>query len=159
MQNVLLSEKRTLDRLATVQFCFSLARVRCFWCCFSFGSGSVALFFWRCLSMVTLDELTPASVHSLWQYWQYSQACSHPCCLCTFPYPISSFQSTLHLICFDTALCEHTPLSVMTLCDLSSLWMVSMLIFWTIAKSAGFPIIVISKNKRYTGIYTVRIVI
>ncbi len=32
--------------------------------------------------------------------WQYSQACSHPCCLCTFSYPISSFQSTLHLICF-----------------------------------------------------------
>ncbi len=31
--------------------------------------------------------------------WQYSQACSHPCCLCTFSYPISSFQSTLHLIC------------------------------------------------------------
>ncbi len=41
--------------------------------------------------------------------WQYSQACSHPCCLCTFSYPNSSFQSTLHLICFDTALCNsHT---------------------------------------------------
>ncbi len=54
--------------------------------------------------------------------WQYSQACSHPCCLCTFSYPISSFQSTLHLICFDTALLEQPPLSVMTLCDLLSLW-------------------------------------
>ncbi len=36
--------------------------------------------------------------------WQYSQACGHPCCLCTFSYPISSFQSTLNLICFDTAI-------------------------------------------------------
>ncbi len=47
--------------------------------------------------------------------WQYSQACGHPCCLCTFSYPISSFQSTLHLICFDTALLEQPPLSVMIL--------------------------------------------
>ncbi len=81
--------------------------------------------------------------------WQYSQACGHPCCLCTFSYPISSFQSTLHLICFDTALLEQPPLSVMALCDLTSLWSVSMIIFWTIAKSAVFPIIVVSKNKRY----------
>ncbi len=49
--------------------------------------------------------------------WQYSQACGHPCCLCTFSYPISSFQSTLHLICFDTAILEQPPVSVMTLCD------------------------------------------
>ncbi len=81
--------------------------------------------------------------------WQYSQACGHPCCLCTFSYPISSFQSTLHLICSDTALLEQPALSVMTLCDLPSLWRVSMIIFWTIAKSAVFHIIVVSKNKRY----------
>ncbi len=43
--------------------------------------------------------------------WQYSQACGHPCCLCKFSYPISSFQSTLHLICFDTALLEQPPFS------------------------------------------------
>ncbi len=47
-------------------------------------------------------------------------------------YPISSFQSTLHLICFDTALCEQPPHSVMTFCDLPSLWRVSMIVFWTI---------------------------
>ncbi len=81
--------------------------------------------------------------------WQYSQACGHPCCLCTFSYPISSFQSTLHLICFDTALLEQPPVSVMTLCDLPSLRRMSMIFFWTISKSAGFPIIVLSKNKRY----------
>ncbi len=81
--------------------------------------------------------------------WLYFQACGHQCCLCTFFYPISSFQSTLHLICFDTALCKQPHLSVMTLCDLSSLWRVSMIIFWTIAKSEVFPIIVVSKNNRY----------
>ncbi len=108
---------------------------------------------------MTLDALTPASVHSSWSSpkclnlwvfaWQYSQACGNPCCLCTFSFPISSLQSTLHLICFDTALLEQPPLSVMTLCDLLSLWRVSMFVFWTIAKSAVFPIIVVSKNKRY----------
>ncbi len=41
MQNLLWSEKRTLDHWATVQF-FSLAQVRCFWQCFR--SGLVALF-------------------------------------------------------------------------------------------------------------------
>ncbi len=81
--------------------------------------------------------------------WPYSQACGHPCCLCTFSYPISSFQSTLHLICFDTALLEQPPLSVMTLCDLPSLWRVSIIIFWIISMSAVFPIIVVSNNKRY----------
>ncbi len=72
-----------------------------------------------------------------------------PVAYAPFSYPISSFQSTLHLICFDTALCEESHLSVMTLCDLHSLWRVSMIVFWTIAKSAVFPIIVVSKNKRY----------
>ncbi len=43
-QNVLSSEKRTLDHWASVQFFFSLAQVRCFWRCFSFRSGLVALF-------------------------------------------------------------------------------------------------------------------
>ncbi len=44
IQNELPSEKRTLDHWATVQFFFSLAQVRCFWCCFCFRSGLVVLF-------------------------------------------------------------------------------------------------------------------
>ncbi len=44
MQNLLSSEKRTLDHWATVQFFFSLAQVRCFWRYFCFRSGLVALF-------------------------------------------------------------------------------------------------------------------
>ncbi len=51
-------------------------------------------------------QFTPCeALQSVWIgfAWQYSQACGHPCCLCTFSYPISPFQSTLHSICFDTA--------------------------------------------------------
>ncbi len=44
LRNVLSSEKRTLDHRETVQFFFSLAQVRCFWWCFCFRSGLVALF-------------------------------------------------------------------------------------------------------------------
>ncbi len=44
MQNLLSSEKRTLDHWATVQFFFSTAQVRHFWRCLWFRSGLVALF-------------------------------------------------------------------------------------------------------------------
>ncbi len=156
MQNLLSSEKRTLDHWATVQFFFSTAQVRCFWRCLWFRSGLIALFLktsehgdsW-CTDQL---QSTPCeALPSVWISfaWLYSQACGHPCCLCSFSYPNSSFQSTLHLICFDTALCKQPHLSVMTLCDLPSLWRVSMFIFWTIDKSTVFPIIVVSKNKRY----------
>ncbi len=85
----------------------------------------------------------------------YTQACGHPCCLCTFSYPNSSFQSTLHLICFDTALCKQPHLSVMTLCDLPSLWRVSMFVFWTIAKSAPTTtILLLDQGYIYTWHYS-----
>ncbi len=157
IQNWLSSEKRTLDHWATVQLFFSLAQVRCFWWCFCFRSGLVALFLkmsergdsWSSFSSLLVKL---SQVFWIGFAWPYSQACDHPCHLCTFSYPISSFQSTLHLICFDTALLEQPPLSVMTLCNLPSLWRVSMIVFWTIAKSALFPIIVVSKNKRFVFI-------
>ncbi len=107
---------------------------------------------WWLLMHWLLLQFTPSeALPSVWIGFalQYSQACGHSCCLCTFSYPISAFQSTLHLICFDTALLEQPLLSVMTLCDLPSLWRVSMIVFWTIAKSAVFTIIVVSKNKWY----------
>ncbi len=44
MQNLLSSEKRTLDNWATVQLFFSFAQVRCFWHYFCFRSGLVALY-------------------------------------------------------------------------------------------------------------------
>ncbi len=43
-QNWLSSEKRSLEHWATVQFLFSSSQVRCFWRCFCFRSGLVALF-------------------------------------------------------------------------------------------------------------------
>ncbi len=44
MQNLHLSGKRTLNHWATVKLFFSTALVRCFWRCFCFRSGLVALF-------------------------------------------------------------------------------------------------------------------
>jgi len=89
MQNLLSSEKRTLDHWATVEFLFSLAQVRYFWRCFCFRSGLVALS-WICPSGVTLDALTPASVHSLWS----SPKCLNRLCLTVF----SSLRSSLLLV-------------------------------------------------------------
>ncbi len=77
---------------------------------------------WLLMNWLQLQFTPCEALPSIWIgfAWQYSQACAHPCCLCTFSYPISSFQSTLYLMCFDTALLEQQPLSVMTLCDLPS---------------------------------------
>ncbi len=72
---------------------------------------------WLLIHWLQLQFTPCEALPSVWIgfAWQYSQACGHPCCLCTFFYPISFFQSTLHLKCFDTALLEQPPLSVMTL--------------------------------------------
>ncbi len=156
MQNLLSSERG----LWTTEFFFSTAQVRCFWRCFCFRSGLVSPFpedvwaWWLLMHWLQLQSTPCEALTSVWISFalQYSQACSHPCCLCTFSYPNSSFRSTLHLICFDTALCKQPHLSVMTFCDLPSLWRVSMFVFWIITKSAVFPIIVVSKNKRYLEI-------
>ncbi len=143
--------------LWTTEFLFSTAQVRRFWRCLWFRSGLVSPFpedvwaWWLLMHWLQLQSTPCEALTSVWISfaWQYSQACSHPCCLCTFSYPNSSFQSTLHLIYFDTALCKQPHLSVMTLCDLPSLWRASMFVFWIIGKSAVFSIIVVSKNKRY----------
>ncbi len=78
---------------------------------------------WLLMHWLQLQFTPCEALPSVWISfaWQFSSACDHPCCMCTFSYPISFFQSTLHLICFDTALLEQPPLSVMTLCDLPSL--------------------------------------
>ncbi len=106
---------------------------------------------WACWLLIHWFQLqfTPCeALPSVWIgfAWQYSQAFGHPCCLCTFFYPISSFRSTLHLICFDTALLEQPPLSVMPLCDL--LCQVS-----SVPDYCGF------KEQEIPGMYTVWMVI
>ncbi len=153
MQNLLSSEKRTLDHW--VIFLHSPGKTLLTLSLVQKWLGSpfpedvwawLLLMHWLQLQSTPCESLTSVWISFA---WQYSQACSHPCCLCTFSYPNYSFQSTLHSICFDTALYKQPHLSVMTLCDLPSLWRVSMFIFWIIAKSAVFSIIVVSKNKRY----------
>ncbi len=71
---------------------------------------------WLLMHWLQLQFTPCEALPSIWIgfAWQYSQAYGHTCCLCTFSYQISSFQSILHLICFDTALLEQPPLSVMT---------------------------------------------
>ncbi len=153
MQNLLSSEKRTLDHWVLFlhspgKMLLTLSLVQK-WLGSPFPEDVWA--WWLLMHWLQLQSTPCEALTSVWISfaWQYSQACGHPCCLCTFSYPNSSFQSTLHLICFDTALCKQPHLSVMTLCDLPSLWRVSMFVFWIIAKSAVFSIIVVSKNKRY----------
>ncbi len=159
MQNLLSSEKRTLDHWATVSYflhspgkmLLTLSLVQK-WLGSPFPEDVWA--WWLLMHWLQLQFTPCEALPSVWISfaWLYSQACGHPCCLCTFSYPNSSFQSTLHLICFDTALCKQPHLSVMTFCDLPSLWRASMFVFWIIAKSAVFPIIflffLVSKNKR-----------
>ncbi len=93
MQNLLLSEKRTLDHWATVQFFFSTAQVRCFWRCLWFRLGSPfpedVWVWWLLMHWLQLQSTTCEALPSVWIgfAWQYYQACGHPCCLCTFSYP------------------------------------------------------------------------
>ncbi len=63
---------------------------------FRFQKWLGSSFSWRCLSVVTLDALTPASVHSLWS----SPKCLNRLCLTVF----SSLRSSLlrlHLFLFN----------------------------------------------------------
>ncbi len=113
---------------------------------------------WLLMHWLQLQFTPREALPSVWIgfAWQYSQACGHPGCLCTFSFPITSFQSTLHLICFDTALLEQPPLSVMTLCDLPSLWRVSMIVFCQLSSVphyCGF------KEQEIPRMYTVWLVI
>ncbi len=117
MKNVLSSEKRTLDHWATVQFFFSVAQERCFWRCFWFRSGLVALFLkmsergdsWCTDSSFSSLLVKRSQVFESALLDRILKLVVIPCCLCTFSFPIYSFQSTLHLLCFDTALLEQPP--------------------------------------------------
>ncbi len=48
---------------------------------------------WLLIHWLQLQFTPCEALQSVWISftWLYSQACSHPCCLCTFSYPISSF--------------------------------------------------------------------
>ncbi len=124
MQNLLSSEKRTLDHWVIFlhspgKTLLTLSLVQK-WLGSPFPEDVWA--WWLLMHWLQLQSTPCEALTSVWISfaWLYSQACSHPCCLCTFSYPNYSFQSTLHSICFDTALCKQPHLSVMTLCDLPS---------------------------------------
>ncbi len=120
IQNLLSSEKRTLDHWATVQFFFSLAQVRRLWRCLWFRSGltrgirQLQPNSLTHLCVVALDALTPASVYSLWSSpkflnrfcltilirLRFSRLVVH-LFLPHFFLPLNSL-----LTCLDTALCR-----------------------------------------------------
>ncbi len=114
MQNLLSSEKRTLDHW--VLFLHSPGKTLLTLSLVQKWLGSP---FPEDVWAVTLDALTPASVHSLWSSHKclnqlcltVFSSCGHPCCLCTFSYPNSSFQSTLHSISLIQHSVTATPSS------------------------------------------------
>ncbi len=70
---------------------------------------------WLLIHWLQLQFTPCEALPSVWIgfAWQYSQACGHPCCLCTFSYPISSFQSTLQLCIKKQKLLIYFTLHVM----------------------------------------------
>ncbi len=150
-----------------VQFFFSLAQVR----------------FLLTLSLVQkwLGSPFPEDVWAWWLLMHWLQLQSTPCealpsvlkqlCLTAFSslrsslllvhlsYPNSSFQSTLHLICFDTALCKQPHLSVMTLCDLPSLMEGVNVRLLDHCQVSSLPHYCGFKEQEIPGIYTVGMVI
>ncbi len=141
IQNLLSSEKRTLDHWATVQFFFSL------------GPGKTPLTlsvvqewlnkrntttvtkFLDTLCVVALDALTPASVHSLWSSPKFlNRFCltilirlwfSSVWIVPSFLLPHFFLPLNFLLTCLDTALCEQPASLAMNVCGLPSLWRVS----------------------------------
>ena len=148
MQHLLSSEKRTLDHWATDQFFFSLAQVRCFWCCLLFTSGLTrGIRHLKSMSrirlcVVVLDAVTPASVCSLWS--------SHTLLNGLFLMILYRLRSSLLLVhvflphnfllmCFDTALWEHPAFFAITFWGFTSLWRVSVMVFCTTVRWAVSP--------------------
>ncbi len=156
---ILLSSERGLWTLSNSPVLFLHSPgIRRFWRCLWFRRGLVSPFSWKTSergeSWCTDSSFSPLLVKLS------SQVCESALLYCILklavipvagaPFLPKFFLTvTLHLICFDTALCKQPHLSVITFCDLPSLWRVSMFVFWIIAKSAVFSIIVVSKNKRY----------
>lgn len=94
MQNVISSEKRTLDHWGTVQVRRFLMSVVQDWLNIR-NETFAASFLKMCLCVVALDTMTSSSVSSWINFsWWSSQNCRHPCCLCTFSLPV-------FCLCFD----------------------------------------------------------
>ncbi len=134
---------------ATVQFFFSTAQVRCFWHCLWFEViGSPFSWrvwaWWLLMHRIQLQSTPCEALPGLNQRayaWLYSQACGHPCCLWHLFLPKFFLPVNFVFNMLDTALCKPPHLSVMTFCDLPSLWRVSMFVFWIIASQQSSPLL------------------
>ncbi len=110
MQNLLSSEKWTLDHWATIELFFSLAQVRCFWRCFYLRSGLEAIF----LKMSERGDswCTHSSFSSL--LWSSPKSLNWLCLIVfsslqVIPVACAQFLPSICPICFDTALLEQPP--------------------------------------------------
>ncbi len=96
---------------------------------------------WWLLTHCLQLQFTPCeALPSVWIgfAWPYSQAYGHPSCLYTF---FSTQYLSSSQLCIEYILIQHS----VNIHPFSN----SVMVFWTIAKSAVSPIIVVSKNKRY----------
>ncbi len=91
-----------------------------------------------------LDNLTPASVHSLWSSPKFlNRFCLTILIRLRFSrlvvHLFPSTQLSVNMLGYSTL---WTASLVMNVCVFSSLWRVSMIVFWTTVRSAVFPMIV-----------------
>lgn len=127
IQNLLSSEKRTLDYWAAVQFFFSLA-LRRLW--------QLLPIPWHVWFLEVPREVHPNSWINF--AWQASQGCSSLSWLCIF-FLHTFFLLNILLTYLDTALCFFLAMNV---CGWFYLWRGSINVFWTTVRSAVFPMIV-----------------
>ncbi len=108
MQNLLSSEKRTLDHWVLFlhspgKMLLTLSLVQK-WLDSPFPEDVWA--WWLLMHWLQLQSTPCEALTSVWISfaWQYSQACSHPCCLCTFPTQIIPSSQ----LCIQYALIQHS---------------------------------------------------
>ncbi len=108
MQNLLSSEKRTLDHC--VLFLHSPGKTLLMLSLIQKWLGSPfpedVWAWWLLMHWLQLQSTPCEALTSVWISfaWQYSQACSHPCCLCTFPTQILPSSQ----LCIQYALIQHS---------------------------------------------------
>ncbi len=139
IQNLLSSEKRTWDHWATVPvLLFSPGKTPLMTTVAKFLDTSVCGGSW-CLD----PSLSPFLV----KFTQILESIllDNPHKAAVLSVSCASFLPLNFLLtCLDAALCEQPASLAMNVCGLSSLWRVSMIVFWTTVRSAVFPMIVVA---------------
>ncbi len=88
---------------------------------------------WLLMHWLQLQFTPCEALPSVWIgfAWWYSQACGHPCCLCTFSYTNILLVNFAFNMLWNSTHCKW-PLSVMILCVLHSLWKLKQKHFWSV---------------------------